>query len=219
VEAADLGTINRGAVQLARLRHTGCWDTAPNALRRLQSALEAANIDVAPSIPTLAANDPDLFEYPMLYMHGRKNFDLSEEEQRQPKEYLEYGGFLFADACCGSEQFDKSFRKLIEQMFGRPLERIPPDDEIYKLKLGYDIHQVTRRVPASDPNASSLTAQESVGEPILEGLKIGDKYVVVYSKYDLSCALERQSTTACAGYPTEDAVKIGVNIVLYGLLQ
>jgi hypothetical protein len=31
--------------------------------------------------------------------------------------------------------------------------------------------------------------------------------------------MERQSTGSCAGYPTEDAVRIGVNLVLYGLLQ
>ncbi len=59
----------------------------------------------------------------------------------------------------------------------------------------------------------------SVGEAVLEGVQINGKYVIVYSKYDLSCALERQATTACAGYATEDAVKIGVNLVLYGLFR
>jgi len=211
--------LNRGAVQIARLRHTGGWDTAPNALRRLQLSLEAVNIEMSPETPTLAANDPALFEYPLVYIHGRKNFQLSNEEQQDLKTYLENGGFLFADACCGAEQFDASFRKIMEQMFGRKLERIPVDDEIFNLELGYDIHSVKRRMPSHDPTMSSLSIQESTGEPILEGIKIGKKYVVVYSKYDLSCALERQSTSACAGYPTEDAVKIGVNLVLYGLLQ
>ena len=216
---ADQDTLGRGAVQIARLRHTGGWDTAPNALRRLQAALKAVNIDMASETPTLAASDPALFEYPLVYIHGRKNFQLSGEEQTSLKTYLENGGFLFADACCGAEQFDSSFRKIVEQMFGRKLERIPPDDEIFNLQLGYDIRRVRRRIPSEDPNRSSLSIQESVGLPVLEGIKIGKKYVIVYSKYDLSCALERQSTSACAGYPTEDAVKIGVNLVLYGLLQ
>jgi hypothetical protein len=42
---------------------------------------------------------------------------------------------------------------------------------------------------------------------------------VIYSKYDISCALERQASVACTGYIHEDAVRLGVNIVLYALDQ
>lgn len=216
---ADQDALSRGAVQIARLRHTGGWDTAPNALRRLQSALKSVNIEMASDTPTLAASDPSLFEYPLVYIHGRKNFQLNTEERQGLKAYLENGGFMLADACCGAQQFDASFRAVVEQIFGRKLERVPPEDEIFNLPLGYDIRKVRRRIPSDDPNRSSLSIQESEGLPVLEGIKMGEKYVIVYSKYDLSCALERQSTSACAGYPTEDAVKIGVNLVLYGLLQ
>lgn len=211
--------LNRSAVQIARLRHTGGWDTAPNALRRLQAALKEVNINLASTFPTMSPGDPSIYEYPLLYIHGRKNFQLPPEEIASLKTYLENGGFLFADACCGSEQFDRSFRKIVEEMFGRPLERIPPDNEIFQLKLGYDIRQVKRRIPVDRPGLTSLAVEESTGAPVLEGIQIDGKYVIVYSKYDLSCALERQSTSACAGYPTEDAVRIAVNIVLYGMVQ
>ena len=108
---------------------------------------------------------------------------------------------------------------MISQLLGKKLDKIPVEHELYKMQLGYDIRRVKRRIPAQGPNASSLDVRESVGEPILEGIKVDGKYVVVYSKYDLSCALERQATTACAGYQTVDAAKIGVNLVLYGLFQ
>ena len=42
---------------------------------------------------------------------------------------------------------------------------------------------------------------------------------MIYSKYDLSCALERQASVACAGYDYHDAVRIAVNVVRYALLQ
>ena len=45
------------------------------------------------------------------------------------------------------------------------------------------------------------------------------RYAVIYSKYDISCALERQASVACAGYIPEDAEKIAINIILYALLQ
>jgi hypothetical protein len=211
--------LDEGQLKIARLRHTGGWDTAPNALKNLQTALAAVNVDVTAETPNLAANDPALFDYPLLYMHGRNNFQFSEEERTSLHRFLVNGGFLFADACCGSPQFDESFRNLIKQMFGRPLERIPIDHEIYNLKLGHDVRRVTLRMPAANPQASSLQIDVSIGEPVLEGIKVDDRYIVVYSKYDLSCALERQATRACAGYPTEDAVRIAVNLVLYGLVQ
>ncbi|WP_437185456.1 DUF4159 domain-containing protein [Planctomicrobium sp. SH668] len=211
--------LNRNAVHIARLRHSGGWDTAPNALRRLQDSLEAIDISISPDSPTIAPSDPTLYDYPITYIHGRKNFQLNDTEIKGLRSYLDNGGFLFADACCGAEQFDRSFRVVIEQMFGAKLERIPVEEELYNLPLGYDIRKVQRRIPSDNPNSSSLAIEASIGEPILEGIKINGKYVVVYSKYDLSCALERQATAACAGYTTEDAIKIGVNIVLYGMLQ
>lgn len=211
--------MNRGRLTIARLRHFGGWDTAPNALGRLQAALETVGIEAARQTPNLPANDPALFDYPLIYMHGRRNFQLSDEELAGLATHLENGGFLFADACCGSQQFDDSFRAMVDQLFGQPLEPIPATHEIYRMQLGYDIRRVKRRIPSQRDNASSLEVQESIGEPILEGVKIQGKYAVVYSKYDLSCALERQATTACAGYTTEDAVRIGVNLVLYGLLR
>lgn len=219
LSAGDANQMNRGRLTIARLRHTGGWDTAPNALNRLQSALETVGIEAARQTPNLPANDPALFDYPLLYVHGRKNFQLTDEELAGLGKYLLNGGFLFADACCGAEQFDESFRKMINQLLGKKLEKIPVEHELYKMQLGYDIRRVKRRIPAQGPNASSLDVRESVGEPILEGIKVDGKYVVVYSKYDLSCALERQATTACAGYQTLDAAKIGVNLVLYGLFQ
>ena len=149
---------------------------------------------------------------------ARKNFALTEAERDKLRTYLENGGFLFADACCGARQFDDSFRKLVEQLLGQPLERIPVDHELFNNPLANDIRTVNRRIPQADGN-SALTLQESKGEPVLEGVQIDGRYAIIFSKYDLSCALERQATVACAGYPTEDAAMIGVNIVLYGLIQ
>ncbi|REK26116.1 MAG: DUF4159 domain-containing protein [Planctomycetota bacterium] len=218
VDLEEDDPLNRGRTTIARIRHTGGFDTAPNALQHLKLALEEHGIDLSPLSPTIPTTDPTLFDYAMVYMHGRKNFALTEEERDKLRAYLENGGFLFADACCGARQFDDSFRKLVEQIFGRPLERIPVEHELFNNPLANDIREVRRRIPQADGN-EALTLQESVGEPVLEGIQIDGRYAIIYSKYDLSCALQRQATVACAGYPTEDAAKIGVNIVLYGLIQ
>lgn len=207
-------------VRLAQLRHTGGWDTARNAARHLLDALEKkVGLRPAARIANLPATDPQLFEFPLLYMHGRQNFSFSQAEREQLRDHLENGGLLFADACCGAEAFDTAFRRLIEQTFGHDLERIPIDHELFRSDWGYDIRRVERRLPRDQRGASVLDTELSVGEPVLEGLAINGRLAVIYSKYDLSCALARQATSACAGYTTEDATRIAVNIVLYSYLQ
>lgn len=215
----------RGQLRIGRLKHSGGWDTAASAVSNLGRALlDKAHIATTPDSPVFSANDPALFACPILYMHGRKNFSLTQEEATQLKAYFDNGGFLMADACCGARQFDESFRKTVHQIFGQELKPIPADHEMFHSTQGFDVRQVKRRIPTGGKNAS-LNAEESVGEPLFEGIEIKgvngapDRYVIVYSKYDISCALEGQQTLSCAGYVGDDAVKLAVNIVLYALYQ
>ena len=216
-DSDDSDALNRGRTVIARLRHTGGFDTAPHALQHARLALEEIGIELSPLAPTLPATDPALFDFPLLYMHGRKNFALTEAERDKLRDYLNNGGFLFADSSCGAPLFDNSFRQLMQQMFGRPLEQIPVDHELYNNALGYDIRNVRRRIP-TDEAGGALGLQESRGAPILEGIEVDGRYAVIYSKYDLSCALERQAPVSCAGYPRDEAARIVVNIVLNGLM-
>ena len=61
-----------------------------------------------------------------------------------------------------------------------PLVPIPPDDEIYTRKVGYDLSDVQ----------NTKAAGETVGYPELEGVKLDGHWAIIYSKYDIGCALE-----------------------------
>lgn len=221
IQVDDEESLNaRGTVRMAQLRHTGGWDTARHAARHLLDALEEkVGLRPAAQIASLTASDPTILDFPLLYMHGRQTFSYSPAEREQLKAHLENGGLLFADACCGAQAFDTAFRQMVEQTFGRPLERIPVTHELFHSEWGNDIRQVQRRLPRNDNASSVLDTDFSIGEPILEGLMIDGRIAIVYSKYDISCALERQATAACAGYTTEDATRIAINVVLYSFLQ
>jgi hypothetical protein len=169
----------------------------------------------------VALDDPAVFRYPILYMHGRTRFQLEADEIARLRQYLDRGGVLFADSCCGAKPFDESFRDFVNQLYpGQPLERIPDGHEIMQMEPGFDIRRVERHepAPAAGPNAP-LDRSVRRGPPFLEGIEAGGRYSIIYSKYDISCALERQASVACAGYPHEDAVKIAINIVLYAMMQ
>lgn len=212
-------SVRDATVPIARLKHSGGWDSAPAALRNLTKALGRFGIDAEGPTPTVSATDRQLFKYPLLYTHGRRNFSLSDEEIEGLENHLANGGLLFADACCGAQAFDKSFRDLVERVTGKPLERIPVDHKIFALPGGYDVTRVRRRQPSASGAGEALASKEVLGEPFLEGVEIDGRLVIIYSKYDISCALERQTTVSCAGYLVDDAVRIATNIVLYSLFQ
>ena len=55
--------------------------------------------------------------------------------------------------------------------------------------------------------------------PTLEGIKFGDRWGVIFSPYDLSCALEKHNSLECQGYIREDAARIGLNVLSLFLLK
>lgn len=213
--------IERGFLQIAKIRHNGTWDAAPRALRNLLKALNQKAGMIASTKPkSLPASDPNLMKYPLLYMHGRSQFSFSKTEQATLKRALENGAVLFADSCCGSPPFDRSFRQLIREMFPtKQLKRIPVNHPLFSEQTGYDVRKVRRRQMEVNDVNQPLKAQTIVVEPLLEGIEIDGHLAVIYSKYDISCALEQQASVACAGYIPQDAVNLALNIVRYALLQ
>ncbi|RPI87429.1 MAG: DUF4159 domain-containing protein, partial [Planctomycetaceae bacterium] len=218
-EADD--AIERDLVELRKVRYTGDWDAAPQALRRImQSARSTAHLPVAQKTGQITLVDRSLHQYPLLYMHGRHDFQLTKNEIERLRSFLENGGFLFADACCGSPQFDTSFRALVKVLFPeQSLERVPVGHEVFLSRSGFELKTVRRREAESGGNTAALDVAVRTVEPFLEGISVNNRFVLIYSKYDISCALERQSSVACTGYVHEDAVKLAVNIVVYGLNQ
>ncbi len=203
--------IRRGYLQLAKLKHNGDWNPAPRAVRNLMSSLrEMIKVDVVQQSRDLDFGDPNITNYPLVYMHGRTRFTVAAKDRETLVEHLKSGGVLFADACCGSEKFDGAFRQLIQQMFpDKKLEPIPNDHALLTTDTGYDLSQVD----------FGAALQNRRGPPILEGIQHEGRFIVIYSKYDLGCAMERQKSTDCRGYTHESALKIATNIALYALKQ
>ncbi|APZ94144.1 DUF4159 domain-containing protein [Fuerstiella marisgermanici] len=213
--------IERGLTEIAQLRHSGGWDTAPKALGNLLEALsETVGMGVSPQRRTIPITLDELRRFPLVYMHGRYGFRLSQQERDALRDYLSRGPVLIADACCGAPRFDRSFRDLMSQIFPEhPLQPIPVDHELYSDAIGHQIDQVKLRKLVPAGVGESLESRTETTPPILEGIEIDGRYVVIYSRYDISCALENQASLACDGYVEKDAMRLAVNIVLYAMLQ
>jgi hypothetical protein len=202
----------RGALQIAKLRHAGDWNVAPQAIPNLMEALRRPPLgfDVVLTQRDLLPRDPNLVYFPLVYIHGRGAIAFDREDLDALRHHLNPGGgTLFADAACGSAAFDKAFRRFVAELLpNHPLVPIRPDDPIFGKQVGFDLKDVVYTPAAGGAR----------GIPQLEGVKINDHWVIIYSKFDIGCALERHSGIDCKGYVHSSAVKIAANIVIYSTL-
>lgn len=212
----------RGSVTVANLQHPGGCNTAPRALvNLLEAAAAELNLRTRPESQMVPITAEELFNYHMAFMHGRTVFTLTPAERKQLAEFVERGGLLLANSICGSKAFTDSFRREMEAAFlGKHLERIPADDPLLTRAYGgFDLSLVTRRDPQGSEGGGPLKASLRKVPPTLEGIKFGDRWGVIFSPYDLSCALEKHNSLECQGYIREDAARIGLNVLLYSLQQ
>ena len=84
---------------------------------------------------------------------------------------------------------------------------------------GFDLSTVSRRDPQPGGAGGPLDVAVRKVPPELEGIKFGDRYGVIFSQFDLSCALEKRDSLECRGYTREDAARIGLNVLLYSMQQ
>jgi hypothetical protein len=207
----------RGALAVAQLKHEGDWHPAPKAMRNLMRETAKEGIDVSLKTQELSLDAKDLIDYKFLYMHGRREFQFAPKDLEDLRFNLKEGGaLLLADACCGSAAFDKSFRKFAADLFpDKKLEFIALNDDLYSKELnGTAITQVRCRRPNAD--GSPDRAYRAV-DPYLEGIKIDGRWVVIYSKYDIGCALENNKASDCLGHDHDSAVRLGKAAVYYVL--
>ncbi len=216
----------RGAITIAKLRHDGGCNDAPHALERLAAiASEHLKMDIRAEKELVDLDDPRLFEYHLMFMHGKRDFSFSAEERKRLKQYVENGGTVMVDALSSSPAFGKAFRIEMSKIFpGDPLEAIAAEHPMITPDAAnrfeaFDIAQVTFREPIAAGANGQRTVKTSRIPPRLEGIKMDDRYGVIFSPYDLSCALESFESLQFPGYAREDAAKIALNIVLYSLRQ
>jgi hypothetical protein len=225
VRIGDAATVlTRNSLTVPKLSHAGGSDDAPNALRnmlRLASQQIEMPMDVPPEAKLIRPDDPQLLLHPIVFMHGRREFRFSEEERSALKAHLERGGFLFADSICASQQFTDSFRREMQAIWpDGALEVLPRDHDLLTQEYrGYSLSTVKLRDPLARDPGDPLRARIVEAAPRLEALKVNGRIAVIFSPFDISCAMENHASLECKSYVKEDAVRIAVNVLLYALQQ
>jgi hypothetical protein len=220
VERGPADRLDRGRLYVAKIRHPGGCNAAPRALATLlETAAEKLQVRTAASAEMIDLAGDALFDYHLVFMHGRHAFRLTDAERQRLRTFLERGGMLLADSICANSAFTESFRRELAAVFPEiPREPIPADDPIWTTAYGgFDLKTVTRRDPQPAGTTGPLRATMRQVPPELEGIRLGGRWAVVFSPYDISCALEKHESLECQGYTRADAARIGLNVVLYSL--
>ena len=166
----------------------------------------SVELDFRGSVPDVKLSDEGLERHAMLYLSGHGPVKLSDFEKSSLKEYLSAGGVLWADACCGRDEFDESVREMVFDLFGRKLARLPPDHPVYS--VGYRIGKV--RVCRA--HRSTEMTEEA---PELEGLEIDGRLAVVYSRHSLGHTWRSYRFGLPCMMDDEDGRRLSSNILLY----
>ena len=223
LSAQSTATQDRATLYIAKLEHNGGSDDAPSALSNVLSVIEQqTQLSVSAEKRLLSAVDPKLPDYPIAFLHGRRAFRWSGAERKAIRRYIDNGGVIFADAICAEDRFAESFRREMQAIFpNRRFERVPPQHAMFTDEFhGHDLQTVTLRDPRSRTRSNDpLSVRTEKIRPLLEGIEIDGRYVVMFSPHDMSCALENRPSLECRSYTREDAAKLATNIVLYAMQQ
>ncbi|MGC8765533.1 MAG: DUF4159 domain-containing protein [Brevinematia bacterium] len=169
----------------------------------LKELKERTTINVNEKIFELSLEDIEIFEHYFLILNGHVPVELSEVEKKNLKIFLENGGFLFANDDYG---MDKSFRKLMKEIFpDKPLVRIPFSHRIYH--CFYHFQSGIPKIHEHDG-----------GPPEGLGIFFGDRLAVFYAfNTDIMDGWDPVEVHNDPPEKREEAIRMGINIVVYSL--
>ena len=185
------------------------WNRHRRAIQHLTGHVESVwKRDLAwQSVRIQRASLPDLLETPVLFISGSEEFILAPQHRKLLKDYVEQGGFIFGEACdgngCKGDAFEESFRREMELIFDKPLQKLPPNHPIWA--------------------AETKVAPDALPEGFwLYGIDACCRTSVVFSPISLSCRWElakpygaKPTYSKRVTAELDNAVKIGLNVVAY----
>ncbi len=204
--ATESNAQKTSAFRIARLKYDGGGDWYNDPLEEatlLQFVKQHTNIDVDPNYYYVDIMSDDIFTYSFLFMTGHGNIRFSDEQANRLRQYLENGGFLYADDDYG---MDASFRREIKKVF--------PDKQLVELPFSFGLYNCVYDFPNGVPKTHKHNGLPPQGFGIFLG-----KRLVVYYTYE-SNPSDGWDPPEVHGDPESkrlEALEFGTNLVYWAL--
>ena len=194
-----------------QVMHDGDWDPDPSAAANLLKVLgKETSVNVQFKRADVRLDKVNAFDYPMLYMTGQRDFTWNDTEVKTLRAYLAGGGVLLADACCGRATFDAAFRRELAKVVGK--------DALKPVPMEHPLYAVRYKVRSAEYSELLKQKAPKLNTPTLEGVAFDGRMRVIYSKYDIGCGWEEFEHPYARAYAPEDALRLGVNAVIYAMV-
>ncbi len=205
VAAGEVEPDSRFTIGRLKYGGGGDWYSDPTSLPNLLTELgRRTTLEVTAREVNVSLDDETLYRTPFLYMTGHGAVKLTDTEVRRLREFLEAGGFLWADDNYG---LDSHFRALVKRVF--------PDRELVELPFDHPIFHVLYDFDQGPPKI-----HEHDGKPP-QGFGVFDRgRLVIFYTYesDIGDGLENPDVHGDPPDRREAAMQMAINVVLYSVL-
>lgn len=193
--------------KIVRLQYSGGgdWYNDPSAEVNMMDYLKKNTvIDVDESkFYSVDISSDDIFNYPFILITGHGNINFSDSEVKRLREYLERGGFLYADDDYG-----------MKEPFKREMKKVFPNEEMKELPFDHKIYSSHFSFPNGLPKI-----HEHDGKPPQGFGYFIDGRLCVYYTYETNISDGWADPREHDDPPEkrEEAMKMGTNIIVFAL--
>ena len=193
---------------ISRIHYSGGGDwysdktSIPNLLEFISNN---TNIVTTSNEVVVKIGDTNFYSSSYFYLTGHGNIRLTDEEIIILRDRLLNGAFLHADDNYG---MDPSFRKVVLQMFpDKELVEIPPDHELFNIYYEFS-------------NGLPKIHEHNNQRPQALGIFHDERIILLYTyESDLGDGWESSKVHNNPEDLRNQALKMGVNIIIYSLLH
>lgn len=193
--------------KIVRLKYSGGgdWYNDPSAEVNMMDYLKkntAIDVDESKFYSVDISSD-DIFNYPFILITGHGNITFSESEVKRLRQYLERGGFLYADDDYG---MDKAFRREMDKVFpDQKMQELPFDHKIYSSQFSF-------------PNGLPKIHEHDGKPPQGFGYHLNGRLCVYYTyETNISDGWAEPREHEDPPEKREESFKMGTNIIVYVL--
>lgn len=198
------GAEKEGSIQCANIIYGGQHTSRCFSDEFLSAVQKETGIVTERRFKSVKLDSEELFNYPFVLITGESDFMFSSKERDNLKRYLENGGFLLASAGCSNKEWDRCFRREMQTVFGKEaLQAIPADHAVF---------QTVRPV-------QEIKLSHPAEPPVLEGLTLKGKLVVIYSEHGLNDTAHTEGCCCCGGNEIANSLDLNINIFAYALMH
>ena len=204
VTGGSLSQVNAQQLKLGLLVYGGGgdWYANPTSLKNLALFCnQQLHTNFSPQEAQVAAGSPEIFNYPFIHMTGHGRWDVSDEEARNLRLYLEGGGFLHIDDNYGLDPYVRP-----------ALKKIFPELTLTELPFSYPLYHQRFNFTNGLPKVHEHENKAPKGY----GLIYKGRLVCFYSyECDLGDGWEDPDVHKDAPEKRQLALQMGANIIQY----